>query len=167
MKRACLIALLFATGTLLGGAASAATTLGGRMDVTATVLANCSLTVPPLTFGSYDPLAAHAAAPSDASTIVIVNCTRNTAASIGFDFGQHSPVSGQRVMRGPGADGLIYQIFRDAARSLTWAEGSEAVRFISRGLTNPERLTVFGRIPARQEVEPGAYTDVLTATVDF
>ncbi|MGZ7030531.1 MAG: spore coat protein U domain-containing protein, partial [Thermoanaerobaculia bacterium] len=64
-----------------------ADSLGERMDVTATVVANCRLTVPPLTFGAYDPLDAHSVQPDDALTTLIVNCTRNTSASVTLDFG--------------------------------------------------------------------------------
>ena len=144
-----------------------ADSLGERMDVTATVVANCRLTVPPLTFGAYDPLAAHSVQPDDALTILIVNCTRNTAASVALDFGHNAASNGDRAMSGPGSVRLEYQIYRDAARSQVWANGTDAVRFFSRGVSNPEQLTVFGRILPRQEVEPGAYIDVLTATVDF
>ena len=70
-------------------------------------------------------------------------------------------------MNGPGTEVLQYQIYRDAARSQIWSQGSDSFRLVTNGVSSPNQLTVFGRIPPRQEVEPGAYTDVLTATVDF
>ena len=165
MRKLSYIIVLIATAAF--AVTGRADSLGERMDVTATVVANCRLTVPPLTFGAYDPLAAHAVQPDDASTILIVNCTRNTAASVALDFGHNAVSNGDRAMSGPGSVRLEYQIYRDAARSQVWANGADAVRFFSRGISNPEQLTVFGRILPRQEVEPGAYLDVLTATVDF
>jgi spore coat protein U-like protein len=159
-------------GILLTVSALSATTsrgdsLGARMDVSATVLANCQLVVPPLTFGVYDPLSSHSMQPADASATVTVSCTRNTGATLSFDFGLHAASDSDRSLAGPGSESLRYQIYRDAARSQVWARGADSVRILSRGISSPEQLTVFGRILPRQEVEPGAYTDVLTATVDF
>jgi spore coat protein U-like protein len=165
MRKLSYIIILISTAAF--AVAGRADSLGERMDVTATVVANCRLTVPALTFGAYDPLALHAVQPDDAQTILIVNCTRNTSASVTLDFGHNAVGNGDRAMSGPGSVHLEYQIYRDAARSQVWANGSDAVRFFSRGVLNPEQLTVFGRILPRQEVEPGAYLDVLTATVDF
>jgi len=165
MRKLSTIIILIATAAF--AVSGRADSLGERMDVTANVVANCRLIIPALTFGMYDPLAAHSVLPDDASTILIVNCTRNTSASVALDFGHNAASNGDRAMSGPGSVRLEYQVYRDAARSQVWATGAEAVRFFSRGITNPEQLTVFGRILPRQEVEPGAYIDVLTATVDF
>ncbi|HEY3052956.1 MAG TPA: spore coat U domain-containing protein [Thermoanaerobaculia bacterium] len=166
MKRPALIALLIVSAVAFAGA-TRAETIGARMEVTATVVTNCRVVVPPLSFGTYDPLATHATQPADASANLTVSCTRNTAAAVTFDFGLHAPSGSDRAMSGPGAEPLHYQIYRDAARSQVWSQGTEAMRMISRGVGTPDQLTVFGRIPPRQEVEPGAYTDVLTATVEF
>ncbi len=158
------------TGLLLLLAAAgpvAANSIGARMEVTATVAPNCRLSVPPLSFGTYDPLDGNAIQPADASTVITVTCTRSTGAAVSFDFGLN-PASGVgRAMAGPATERLQYQIYRDAARSLVWSQGENAVRVISRGVTTADALTVFGRIPPRQEVAPGAYSDLLTATVDF
>ncbi len=144
-----------------------ADSIGTRMEVTATVVPNCRLVVPPLSFGTYDPLAAHATQPADAAVEVTVNCTRNTTASLSFDLGLHALSGSDRAMSGPGATALRYQIYRDPARSQVWSQGSEAMRLVAHGVGVRDQLTVFGRIPPSQEVDPGAYSDVLTATVDF
>lgn len=167
MTKQSILALLVAGGSLAAAAPARAASIGARMDVSATVIANCSLTVQPLSFGTYDPLAANAYRPADASAVVTVSCTRNTNAAVTLDLGLHSFSGVDRLMSGPGAESLRYQIFRDAARSQIWSRGSDSVQLISRGISQPEQLTVFGRIPPRQEVEPGAYSDVLTAAVNF
>ena len=166
MTRPNLIALMVAASLAMATVAGA-DTIGGRMEVTATVVANCRLVVPPLSFGTYDPLDGHAVQPADASTVISVTCTRSTGAAVSFDFGLNSSSGPDRAMNGAGADHLRYQIYRDAARSLVWSRGADAVQFTSRGISSAEQLTVFGRIPPNQEVAPGAYSDLLTATVDF
>jgi spore coat protein U-like protein len=156
-------------GALLLAAAVpvAASSLGVRMEVTATVVPNCRLSVPPLSFGAYDPLDGNSVDPADATTVITVNCTRSTGAAVSFDLGLNPASDVARAMSGPATERLQYQIYRDAARSLVWSQGENAVRVVSRGITTADSLTVFGRIPPRQEVAPGAYSDLLTATVDF
>jgi spore coat protein U-like protein len=110
---------------------------------------------------------ANASQPADASAVVIVSCTRNTSASLSFDFGVHAAGAGDRIMAGGGSDRLHYQIYRDAGRSQTWGQGGDALHIVSKAASQPQELTVFGRIPPQQEVGPGGYNDVLTAAVDF
>ena len=133
MRRTDLIALLLAS-TLAAAATANAESTGARMDVSATVITNCRLVVPPLSFGVYDPLAAHAVQPADASAEVTVTCTRNTAASISFDFGLHATTGNGRGMNGPSAEVLQYQIYRDAAHSQIWSQGSDAFRLSTNGV---------------------------------
>jgi spore coat protein U-like protein len=162
-----IVALLIAAGSMAAATAARAGTVGARMDVTATVVVNCRLIVPPLAFGTYDPLAANAAQPADASAVVSVTCTRNTTAALSFDFGLHAASTSNRGMTGPGPETLQYQIYRDSARSQLWGSGGDAMQLLSKGIAQPQQFTVFGRIPPQQEIEPGAYSDVLTAAVDF
>jgi len=166
MRRPTHIALLI-IGAIAVAGVSRADSIGVRMEVTANVVTNCRVVVPPLSFGTYDPLDVHATQPADAAVNLTLMCTRNTGAAVSFDYGLHAPSGTNRSMSGPGPDTLHYQIYRDAARSQIWAQGTEAMRVTSHGVGTPDQLTVFGRIPPRQEVEPGAYTDVLTATVEF
>ena len=165
MKATAIAAILIAV-CAFNAPAAAADSLALPMDVSATVVANCRITVPPLSFGSYDPLVSNANTPADASTVIIVACTRSIGTTVVFDVGHH-PVASDRGMAGPGSELLRYQIYRDSARSQIWGQGADAMRVVSTGVGNPQQLTVFGRIPPRQEVAPGSYADVLTATVDF
>ena len=61
-----------------------------------------------------------------------------------------------------------YDIFQDAARTTVWADvgtaGAEAYNATSKAATV---LNVYGRIPAGQDVVVGAYTDTVTATIQF
>jgi spore coat protein U-like protein len=167
MSKRAILALLIAGSSIAAAATARANSIGARMDVTATVVVNCRLNVPPLAFGTYDPLAVNAVQPADASAVVSVTCTRNTSAALSFDFGLHAASAGDRAMKGPGPEPLQYQIYRDSARSQVWGSGGEAMQLLSKGITQPQQFTVFGRIPPQQEIEPGVYSDVLTAAVDF
>src|SRR5512140_552984 len=97
--RALTLAGMLATFFLVAAAGSAAT-VAARMQVTATVPANCQLNVPALSFGTYDPLLTNATQPADAATVVTVSCTRNTSATFSFDFGMHAADAVGRMMAG-------------------------------------------------------------------
>src|SRR6185436_13430912 len=138
MKSSELIALLLATAVMVASPA-AADSIGARMDVSATVVTNCRLVVPPLSFGTYDPLAANADQPADASVDLSLLCTRNTTAAISFDFGLHAVGVNGRGLNGPGAEVLTYQIYRDAAHSQVWSQGSNAMRLLTHGVSSPNQ----------------------------
>lgn len=146
----------------------AAAPVSGTMEVSAVVVPNCRFTLTPLNFGSYDPLGTHQATDLDATATVVLSCTRNSQATISMDQGRN-PVAGT-VLRGmvQRDQVLRYQIFRDSGRTEVWSTGGNALRFQADGDAGPRyEFTVYGRIPAAQEVASGMYTDVVTATVDF
>lgn len=71
-----------------------------------------------------------------------------------------------RVMTS-GANSLNYNLYTSAARTVVWGDGSggSSVMAISRNQTTT--LSIFGQIPAGQDVAIGIYTDTLIATVEF
>jgi spore coat protein U-like protein len=70
-------------------------------------------------------------------------------------------------MTGPGAFLLNYGLFTDATRTTNWGEtvGTDTVSGTGTGAT--QIVTVYGRIPATQNVGIGGYVDTITATVTF
>lgn len=69
-----------------------------------------------------------------------------------------------------GLHGLDYNLFLDAAGSVVWGDASGGT---SR-YTNPSppdgesvSVTIYGRIPARQNARVGAYSDTIVATLEF
>lgn len=139
----------------------------GKIEVSAFVISNCQLTIAPLIFGEYDPLGAHQANWLDSSTEVRLLCSRDSRATLSLDGGLHAQGPDARRMLNAG-EYLGYQIFQDASRTQPWGEGSDA-RTISQfsGSFEPESITLYGRIPAGQQVLSGSYSDVVTAKVDF
>jgi spore coat protein U-like protein len=138
----------------------------GTIDVSATVIPNCRIDLTPLRFGSYDPLGSHSTAYLDAATDILLTCTRNSRATVVMDEGRGGAPG--RDTRGLlyGNDRLDYQIFTNSERTQIWGRGSRAVH-VSSAQSARQKVTVYGRIPAGQEVPSGTYIDVVTATVDF
>jgi spore coat protein U-like protein len=162
-----------ARGVLSAAAIAASLMMAGRvqaassatpMDVSAVVAPDCRITVSNLAFGSYDPLAQNAAQELNAAADVSMLCTKNSRASIIISGGRNG-VGSSRSLSG-GTQQVSYQLYRDADRTQTWGS-EEALQYVSAGISKPQQMRVYGRIPPGQEVASGVYTDVVTAAVDF
>lgn len=150
--------------TLLVAAAAQAST-SARFEVSATVTADCSISVTDLSFGQYDPLGQNSSRELNAAAGVSMICTREARAKIVIDSGRN-PMSGTRGMSS-GDQRVAYQIYRDASRTQVWGNGADAQQFVSAGVQNPQQFVVYARIPPGQEVASGTYSDVVMATVEF
>ena len=159
-------ALIFG-GLVLGAAAPALSqTASANVAVTATVAKNCSITTTPVAFGSYDPAVTNATTSLDGSGTVVVACTKGAGTRI--SLGRGANASGlTRRMRGATAF-LTYELYKNAGRTTVWRTGGFG------GLTIPaapgraaRTFTVYGRVPAGQDVVAGPYTDTVVATINF
>ncbi len=122
-------------------------------------------------YDSYQPT--HA----DSSLVFTVSCTRtggpaNQTVTIGLGPSTHTgSIVNRRLKLSVGSDLAIYNIYRDAGRSLVWgtAPGSTLAltRNIRNNTTEPFSFTLFGRIDALQDLRSGTYGDSLTITVTF
>src|SRR5262249_4789432 len=68
------------------------------------------------------------------------------------------------------SENLSYNLYLDAAFAVVWGDGSGTTGDYTKG--NPTNntdvnLTVFGRIPAQQDVSAGSYSDTIVATINF
>jgi spore coat protein U-like protein len=122
--------------------------------------AECSLNLIGLTFGNYDPFAA---IDTDISGSVSVTCDSDTSAQISFSAG-FGPFA-NRQMKG-GGSALFYNLYTDPSRLSLWGDGSPGTNLVSFSGTAGS-YTVYGRIPARQNVPVGGYSDTITVTLTF
>jgi spore coat protein U-like protein len=155
-----LLAALVALAALSARAESRFTTLLVRSAVTS----NCRIAVSDLSFGAYDPLVIHASSSLDASAILTVTCTKGITVNVLVDDGSHEDAGVRRMASG--SQNLSYELYRDASRSSRWERGN-VLALRAEGVFTPTTLSVYGRIPAGQVVPAGAYSDTVTATVDF
>jgi spore coat protein U-like protein len=81
-----------------------------------------------------------------------------------------APTYVPRQMR-QGTDTLDYNLYLDASRVSIWGDGtggSSRYGPISPPLLGaPVTVTIYGRIPASQNVRIGSYTDTVTVTINF
>ena len=102
-----------------------------------------------------------------ATSTLTVKCTDNTLSPwVGLDNGVNS-LSGQRRMNA-GANYLNYELYQDASRLTRWGATQSSAPASVPGSPTGTSITVYGKIPVPL-VQPagGAYSDVVTATVNF
>jgi spore coat protein U-like protein len=137
--------------------------------VSSTVKANCTISVPNVTLPNYDPTSP---TPVTGSGAVTVACTKSV---IPTSIDMNTTTGGVRNMTGPGGN-LPYNILKPAAatpsncttNTSAWTQGTSGgfVPASAPGRTGAS-YNVCLQIPAGADVTAGAYTDTVTATVDF
>lgn len=141
-------------------AATATTTIG----ITANVQATCVISATNLAFGTYT------GAVLAGTATVTVTCTNTTPYTVGLSAGLGTTPAATvttRHMMG-GAVGLNYVLTQDAPHATNWGNTPATdtpASALGTGAAVP--LTVYGQVAAGQYVTPGAYTDTVTATVNF
>ena len=140
----------------------------------ASAAVNCSVSVVGVAFGLYNPLAT--AATTSAGSIK-VTCTStsngNTTVNITADYGTGSSGTyATRTLRS-GSNLLNYNLYFDAAYTQVRGDGTggttagQATLTLGRNQTGSASGTLYGRIPAGQDVAPGSYADTIVVTVTY
>jgi len=125
----------------------------------------CSVASTGVAFGAYDVFSA---TPTDSTSTVTFKCNGKRQIWIDLSTGSSGSYS-QRLMK-QGAASLAYNLFIDAAHSAIWGNGASGTsRYIT---TAPNdnvagTVTIYSRIPARQDVRIGSYSDTITMTITF
>jgi spore coat protein U-like protein len=144
---------------------SATTTLNVSMAVTN----NCTITTSPIAFGSYDPVAANAAAPLDGTGAVTIACTKNTSATVGLGPGNNPAGAQRRMSTGGGSPSYgTYELYQDTGHTTVWSDSGAGLLAPSAAPSKAARtFTVYGRVAAGQDIPAGTYSDSVVATVNF
>ncbi len=114
----------------------------------------CTITLSQLAFGMYDP---QSRAPHDSSAIARVECSAPARVSLAG--------GPDRQLRGP-RGALHYGLYLDPARVQAWGDGTRGTSTVT---LPPGRssATIFARIPPRQNLPPGVYSDSVLVIVQF
>lgn len=133
-------------------------------------LCSCTVSSSGMAFGNY---VMTTPASTNAMGTVRVQCTLVAALAGSYTIALSSGSSAsytQRTMKNGGAS-LAYNLYTSAAHSQVWGDGTG----VSQAVTNnfaallllDQSTTVYGRIPAGQNVAAGAYTDAVVVTITF
>jgi len=144
----------------------------------AALAARCSASTTSVNFGGYDVFAAT----DDTSTgTVSVGCVREGADppalvvvyTVAAGTGSSNSFAGRTLRSGTAA--LAYNLYTVSNYTTIWGNGTSGAtaRFsgavvVNQGNDDRTRThTVYGRIPARQDVAAGAYSDSIVVTVEW
>jgi spore coat protein U-like protein len=122
----------------------------------------CQVIVNPIRFEVYD---VNSASPLNATGSLQVACAPQTAFTVTLDAGLHSGGNFLQRNMASGADKLMYNLFLDAAGTQLWGDGTQGTQVYA-GITNA-LITVYAKIPARQNVTPGEYRDSIVFTITW
>jgi len=121
-----------------------------------------SLTPSGVSFGTYNPLSGTVV--KGAGTIRYT-CIANSPV-ISLSAGSSGTFS-NRAMLGPAGNKLLYNIYRDAALTQVWGDGSAGTYTVAGGTGFNVSVSMYGAIFASQDVAPGAYADTITVVINY
>lgn len=128
--------------------------LAGRAEA-----ADCMISTQSVAFGNYDPLSP---TPLEGVGNVAIDCS--APASFTISLGPGTAAVQQREMRS-GPQAMHYNLYSDAGRMLVWGDGISGQSVSD--TTQRGNYTVYGRVPARQNLPSGTYTDSVVVTVTY
>jgi spore coat protein U-like protein len=114
-------------------------------------------------FGAYDPVVANAAVPRDATGQIQYRC-RRVAPLVSLSRGSSGTYQPRQLRQGARAIG--YNLYRDAARTQIWGDGTGGT-FTVLGQRGNRTLVIYGRIFPGQPAAAGSYADTVVATLNF
>jgi spore coat protein U-like protein len=136
---------------------------------------NCTASASGIAFGIYNPLSALADA-STGTLKITCNGSGTGSANVTVNVTLSSGLSGSYATRKmfSGANALDYNIYWSTAYNQIVGDGtggsfagSAGPFVVTAGGSNFATGTLYGRIPASQDVAPGVYSDIITLTVTY
>lgn len=124
---------------------------------------SCSVSTDPIAFGVYDVFSSVSLASTGSLT---VRCLYPTSVAVWLGKGG-APTNNPRQMSS-GLTRLNYNLYVDANHTAIWGDPNpNHVDVTLSWWWWPTTLTVYGLIPAGQDVPAGSYADTVTVTVNF
>ena len=126
----------------------------------------CTISATSVNFGTYNVFNG-----SDVDSTGTVTYRCNGSAhniTVGLTQGASATFNPRKMQKG--AEVLNYNLFVDASRTSIWGDGTSGTSQYQIG--NPPNntnvnLTVYGRVPAGQDVSAGSFSDTVTAVINF
>lgn len=131
--------------------------------------ATCSFSsVIGVAFGTYDVFESTALDSTGSITIVCSGLQPMDLITVDLGYGSGAVGTSRHMLNGMNT--LGYDLFVDASRTMLWGDGSNGTVVLgplSIANDTPTTWTVYGRIPAQQNVSVGSYSDSILVTVQF
>lgn len=133
----------------------------------------CNVSATGLNFGGYDVFSS---TPLDSTGTVSVTCNMPPQhprapmmVKVSLSPGNSGNFTQRWMQQTAGPDTLRYNLYTNASMSTIWGDGGSSSSIFTGEVTSasPLNTTIYGRIPAQQNVRAGTYSDIITVTVDF
>jgi len=127
---------------------------------------SCTISVTSVAFGNYNVFTTTA---DDSTGTITYRCNSSAMnISISLSDGSSSTYSPRTLRKG--SEVLQYNLYRNAARTTIWGNGTGGTSVYTSA--NPPNnsnvsVTIYGRIPAQQDVSAGSYSDTVSAVINF
>ncbi len=127
---------------------------------------SCTISATSVNFGNYNVFNG---SPLDSTGTITYRCNAAAAnITVALTRGASSTYNPRLMYKG--IEVLGYNLYRNAARTNIWGDGTSGTAIYSRA--NPPNnsnvnLTVYGRLPAGQDVSAGTFSDTVTAVINF
>lgn len=131
---------------------------------------HCSVSANNYSFGNYDPMSS---LPTNVTgtNLISVTCNGNGSSTITVDLstGSSGVYFPSRQMNSAFTTDVVnYNLYTDASLTTVWGDGTGGTGNVvipyAMGVSN---FTVYGLIPAQQNIGAGSYADTITVTVTF
>lgn len=136
----------------------------GRAD------AACNVAATGINFGAYDVFSP---APVDSTGSVTVSCDDIPPANVVIAIGPGGAGTflPRRMRHASLPDVLTYNVFTSSSMAVVWGDGTGGSATVTAGRIPknrpPRPITLYGRIPAAQNVSAGSYSDTLVITITW
>jgi spore coat protein U-like protein len=128
---------------------------------------SCAISVTGVDFGTYDVFSVTPVRSTGGVTFRCGGRVPTNPVRIGLSPGRSSTFY-PRVLSRAG-ESLAYNLYRDAAGTQIWGDGTNGTFDVPMTFQANQwiPLTIYAEIPPSQDVTAGAYTDAITATINF
>jgi spore coat protein U-like protein len=129
---------------------------------------HCTATTTPVSFVGYDVFSSY---PLDSTGSITIYCNnpekKAMPVTVSISSGAAGSFNPRQMQRAGSGDRMNYYLFTDPSRTTIWGDGSGGSSIFRRTIDRetPVHATVYGRVPARQNLRAGAYHDSLVVTV--
>lgn len=156
------------SGNLNGGCTTAdLTAQASNFIATAQVGADCTLSIPDVSFGTVTRLTS----PIETSTTAVVTCTSGAPWTLSLNAGSTpgNTYASRRMSLGGSGPGVVeYQIYRDPGPANVWGNGAMGtVTQTGTGTGTTQGIPIYLQVPAQPPRAEGTYSDRVTATLTF
>jgi spore coat protein U-like protein len=133
-------------------------------------LCTCTVSATGVDFGNYNPVSIM---DNDSSGTVRVRCSLVLALAGSYTIQLSRGSSATYAQRSltSGGSTLRYNLYTSNARNQIWGDGTGGSLSVTNNFTAllgvDQTTTVYGRVPAGQNVPPGSYADTILVTIVF